>query len=78
MLSVTAIAAASARRPEAASTSTGAPSRHEATKAACSAAMLSWSSQPVSSRRNPPVPGSGNPRSRPIITSLRETKSAER
>ena len=50
-----------------------APSRHEATKASCSATMLSCSVQLSSSRRLP-VPGSGRPRPLPIITSLRSTK----
>ena len=43
MLSVTISAAANARRPAAASTSTGAPSSTAATNAACSAASESWS-----------------------------------
>ena len=53
MLSVTASAAASARRPAAASTSTGAPSSTEATNAACSAASASWSCQETSSMPKP-------------------------
>src|ERR1700761_58113 len=59
MLSATASAAASARRPTAASTSTGAPSSSEARNAACSAASESCSSHDTSSTPNPAMPGTG-------------------
>jgi hypothetical protein len=64
MLAETRSATSSARRPAAASTSTGAPSRIEAVKAACSAAIRSRSSQRTSSTRPRLELGHGDARGR--------------